>query len=153
MEQGRLSMVSPSHKYFTIFYFPLGDTAWFPFLHIGTVVHIHCILRIIVLYCMVSYSQSDLHTYFPIFFNSLYVSVLHGSGGCVPRICLNSCDLARAESTERQALILGSPRFASKPREPHRSFVSAKLRRYAEPIQQVDRERIPGARRNTKWKS
>ena len=67
-------MVSPSHKYFTIFYFPLGDTAWFPFLHIGTVVHIHCILRIIVLYCMVSYSQSDLHTYFPIFFNSLYVS-------------------------------------------------------------------------------
>jgi hypothetical protein len=28
----------------------------------------------------------------------------------VPRICLNTCDLARVESTERRALILGSPR-------------------------------------------
>jgi hypothetical protein len=45
------------------------------------------ILRIIVLYYTVS-----------------------SSGGCVPRICLNTCDLARVESTERRALILGSPR-------------------------------------------
>ena len=47
----------------------------------------------------------------------------------------------RAESTERRAVIIGSPRFASKPRKPHHSFVSAKLRRYAEPNRQVKRKK------------
>jgi len=67
-------MDSPSHSILRSFVFLLVIPHGFPFLHIGTVVHIHCILRIIVLYCMVSYSQSDLHTYFRILSNSLYVS-------------------------------------------------------------------------------
>ena len=33
---------------------------------------------------------------------------------CAPRICLNSCSLARAESTERHGVILGSSSFARK---------------------------------------
>ena len=60
----------------------------------------------------------------------------HGVARCMPRICLNCCGLLIAESTERRALILGSPSFAisQKPRTPRRSFYeSTKLRRYAEP--------------------
>jgi len=58
-------MDSPSRKYFTIFYFPLGIARFLILrdLHSCIFVHIHCILGIIVLYCMVSYSQSDLQTY------------------------------------------------------------------------------------------
>jgi hypothetical protein len=90
----------------TFFSFPwvtrrtFHDLLWFPFLHTGTVSS----LRIIVLYYTVSWS-----------------------GGCVPRICLNSCDLARVESTERRALILGSPRFCKqKPRKSPPQFLNTR---------------------------
>ena len=63
----------------------------------------------------------------------LYYTVSWG-GGCVPRICPNSCDLARVKSTERRALILGSPRFCKQSRaSPTAVFESKKLRWYAEP--------------------
>src|SRR6266705_2041663 len=105
MELGRLSMDCPSHDdvtYDLLFFSPwvtrrtFHDLAW-----VSISAYWYCIiLRIIVLYYTVSWS-----------------------GGCVPRICLNTCDLARAESTERRALILGSPRFCKQSRaSPHRSF-------------------------------
>ena len=71
MEPGKLSMGFPSHKYLTIFYFPLGDRAFYSCI---LVLSFTFTVSIIVLYCIVSYSQSDLHTYFPIYVHSLYVS-------------------------------------------------------------------------------
>jgi len=133
MELVRLSMDYPSpHNDVTIFSLPLCDarSMGFHFCALVPSFLFTCIVsRIIVLYCTVSYSQSGLHTSLLIRQFLVYITAASWSGGCVPRICLNSCDLVRAESTERRALILGSPRFCKQSRaSPTAVFESAKLR-------------------------
>jgi hypothetical protein len=140
MEPGKLSMGFPSHKYFTIFYFPLGDPV------LSILAYWYC--RSHSLYPSL-YSTASSHTVNLIctrIFRYMSIPCMYHSASqsarCVPRICLNSCGLVRAESTKRQALILGSPRFETAQAPPQ--FCTAKLRRYAEPFQQIKRERNAG---------